>query len=260
MVRRPVDHERVARAWAAIRQRAQEERVPVAVGHVCAACAASVGARGVGLTLARGRGRDEPVCSVGPGTDELEEMQFTLGEGPAADAAARRSPVLVADLAGPESGHRWPMFARAAARHGVRAMISVPLRAGAIEVGVLSAYLTERGVLSDDRVADVLVYADAAMLLVLSAADGIATGQRTSTGNGFDERRAEVHQAAGMISVQLGVGVEEALVRLRAHAYAQDRRLVDVARDVVERRLRFSRDATVDTNSDIPSPGKEEDR
>jgi len=139
-------------------------------------------------------------------------------------------------------------------------MISVPLRAGAIEVGVLSAYLPERGVLPDDRVADVLVYADAAMLLALGAAEGIATGHRASTGNGFDERRAEVHQAAGMISVQLGVGVEEALVRLRAHAYVQERRLVDVARDVVERRLRFSRDATTDPNSDIPNPGKKGDR
>jgi len=98
------------------------------------------------------------------------------------------------------------------------------------------------------------------MLLALGAAERIATGHRASTGNGFDERRAEVHQAAGMISVQLGVAVEEALVRLRAHAYVQERRLVDVARDVVERRLRFSRDATTDPNSDIPNPGKKGDR
>ena len=42
-----------------------------------------------------------------------------------------------------------------------------------------------------------------------------------------------------MITVQLGVTAAVALVRLRAFAYAHDRRLRDVARDVVARRLRF---------------------
>ena len=51
--------------------------------------------------------------------------------------------------------------------------------------------------------------------------------------------RAEVHQATGMVSVQLGVSLAEALVRLRAHAWAEDRLLADVAADVVARRLRF---------------------
>ena len=51
--------------------------------------------------------------------------------------------------------------------------------------------------------------------------------------------RAEVHQASGMISVQLNVSLAEALVRLRAHAYAQERPIAEVAADVVARRLRF---------------------
>jgi AmiR/NasT family two-component response regulator len=51
--------------------------------------------------------------------------------------------------------------------------------------------------------------------------------------------RAEVHQATGMISVQLGVSLEEAFVRLRAHAFASGGALGDVAGEVVGRRLRF---------------------
>ncbi|WP_433790801.1 hypothetical protein [Actinoplanes sp. CA-252034] len=43
-----------------------------------------------------------------------------------------------------------------------------------------------------------------------------------------------------MISVQLGVTVEVALVRLRAHAYAAGRDLDEVAGDVLARRLRFN--------------------
>jgi hypothetical protein len=45
-----------------------------------------------------------------------------------------------------------------------------------------------------------------------------------------------------MIIAQLGVSAAVALIRLRAYAYAHDRRLRDVARDVVARRLRFHAD------------------
>ena len=48
-----------------------------------------------------------------------------------------------------------------------------------------------------------------------------------------------VHNAAGMISVQLGVSITEALVRLRAAAFAKNRMVHDVAADVVSRRMRF---------------------
>jgi hypothetical protein len=49
-----------------------------------------------------------------------------------------------------------------------------------------------------------------------------------------------VHQASGMIAAQLDVNVADALVRLRAHAFANDRPLAEVAADVVARRLRFA--------------------
>ncbi|WP_341533603.1 ANTAR domain-containing protein [Streptomyces cinnamoneus] len=64
--------------------------------------------------------------------------------------------------------------------------------------------------------------------------------------------RAEIDQASGMLTVQLGVGIEEAFVRLRAYAYAQGRRLADVAADVVARRLRFSPDAEPDQAEEEP--------
>ena len=51
--------------------------------------------------------------------------------------------------------------------------------------------------------------------------------------------RFVVHQASGMVAVQLGVSVGEALLRLRAYAFANDRLLAEVAEDVVGRRLRF---------------------
>jgi hypothetical protein len=54
------------------------------------------------------------------------------------------------------------------------------------------------------------------------------------------ERRAVVHQAAGMISVQLDVSLHVALARLRAHGYSTGRPLLEVATDVVDRRVTFN--------------------
>ena len=51
-----------------------------------------------------------------------------------------------------------------------------------------------------------------------------------------------IDQATSMLTVQLGVPAGEAFARLRAYAYAQDRRLADVARDIVTRRLRLHDD------------------
>lgn len=65
------------------------------------------------------------------------------------------------------------------------------------------------------------------------------------------DRRAVVHQAAGMISVQLGVDVAEALLRLRAHAFATGRSMADLAAEVVERRVRFDHSEAGTT----PGPG-----
>ena len=173
---------------------------------------------------------------------QLEDLQFTLGEGPGLDAAAG-APVLVADLEA--AAARWPVFAPAAAGLGVRAVFALPLRIGAISVGALLAHRATAGPLADGALADAFALADAVTILLL---------HRQSTGvdreGGADggpqpgwappaTYRAEVHQATGMISVQLGVSLAEALVRLRARAYGDGRLIAEVAADVVARRLRF---------------------
>ncbi|HEU5475498.1 MAG TPA: GAF and ANTAR domain-containing protein [Actinophytocola sp.] len=191
---------------------------------------------------------------------ELAELQFTLGEGPSADAMSGAEPVLAADLSAPASRCRWPMFAPAATRRGVLAMFSFPLALGAVRVGVLDLYRDRAGGLAGEELADALVFADAALLLVLDDRGGITGAYPDLVDGGFDEWRAEVHQAAGMVSVQLGLGVEEALVRLRAYAYARDRRLVEVARDVLGRRLRFDGGGAGNPPAEGNRPNGEEPR
>jgi hypothetical protein len=45
-----------------------------------------------------------------------------------------------------------------------------------------------------------------------------------------------------MIAVQLGVSIPEALAQLRAAAFAAHRPILDIAQDVIARRLAFSHD------------------
>jgi hypothetical protein len=171
-------------------------------------------------------------------------LQATLGQGPGTDALESGRPILVGDLAAPMSTRRWPMFASEVGRLGVCAMYSLPLALGAIRVGVLDLYNDTPGHLSRDQLVDALIYADTALLLVLDAQSGIATPADGDNPNGLGPVlwHAEVHQAAGMISVQLGISALDALVRLRAYAYSHNKRITDVARSVVERRLRFQPD------------------
>jgi len=106
-------------------------------------------------------------------------------------------------------------------------------------VGVLSLYRARPGPLEVEELADALVFADIALQLLLDVSSGIVGSPDYQLLDGVLGARAEIHQATGMISVQLGVSLEEALVRLRAHAFANGAALGDVAGDVVRRRLRF---------------------
>jgi hypothetical protein len=121
-------------------------------------------------------------------------------------------------------------------------MFALPLQAGAIRAGMLSFYRQRPGSLTPAELADALVLADIGLGMVLDAAAGISGMPEYRPLNGLSDRRAEVYQAAGMISVQLGVSLEEAFVRLRAHAFATGGALSDVAGAVVTRKLRLDPD------------------
>jgi hypothetical protein len=116
----------------------------------------------------------------------------------------------------------------------------------------MGLYRTGAGPLSGFQLGDALLFADTATLLMLDAADQTvrhAAAPAGSTGSGpggqtaeLTLHRAEIDQATGMLTEQLGVGITEAFLRLRAYAYAHDRRLSDLARDIVARRLRLHPD------------------
>ena len=215
-------------------------------GLSVAAAGAAAAALGVdGICAGVGTGPEGVVLAWGRGetSTALEEAGFTLGEGPGRDCMTAGVPVLVGDLSGAMA--RWPAFTAFAMDLGVRAMFALPLRIGAISVGTLLAHRSSPGSLRSGQLIDALALADALTVLLLRRATGEParpTAESDGPSPGWAApvtHRLEVHQATGMVSVQLGVSLAEALVRLRAYAYANDRSLNEVAADVVARRLRL---------------------
>jgi hypothetical protein len=207
----------------------------VSAADVCAAVVTGVQVTGAWLSA----GLDAQPGHLLQVTDEvareLADLQLTLGEGPLLDASASRGPVLASELADGEWAARWPAFGPAASKAGAAAVFAFPLVVGAIRAGVLGLYRARPGPLSGFQLGDALVFADTATLLLLDGHDRPAY---------LASHRAEIDQATGMLTEQLGVSITDAFVRLRAYAYVNDIQLADVARDIVARRLRL-----------VPDPG-----
>jgi hypothetical protein len=202
--------------------------------------------RGAELSAMSRTAPSHPLCSTDAFSERLEELQLTVGEGPRVDAFLHGSAVLTPDLLTRDLQNRWMVFADAALEAGARAVFALPLQIGAISPGVLDLYGRVPVQLDAEELADALAFADLATLVLLDTRIGETGGPRRGPLEDLGAYRAEIDQASGMLTVQLGVGIEEAFVRLRAHAYAQGRRLADVAADVVARRLRFPPDAEPD--------------
>lgn len=200
--------------------------------RLCTACQSALPVTGVGVALMTADGPSGVVLAA---TDDralqLEELQFALGEGPCVEASSGGRPVLEPDLAA--GSPRWPRFDKAVLDAGVRAVFAFPLRVGAIRVGVLDLYRDTPGALSVADLAEAHAFADSATVVVLHLQDHGEDAALTVAIDG----RAEVHQATGMITIQLDISLAEALLRLRRHAYASGRTVSSVAADVVNRRL-----------------------
>jgi hypothetical protein len=228
--------DRAVKVWGWI-AKAHEGDGPVSVAAVCTAAVLRLGVDGASVTAVSGPEVSGPLFASDELSALLEELQFTAGEGPGADEFGLGSPVLIADLE--LAAARWPGFVPEAVAAGARAMFALPLQAGAIRVGVLSLYRAVPGPLQAGELADVLVFADIALQLLLDASSGVIGSPGYRPLDGLSDRRAVVYQATGMISVQLDVSLAEALVRLRAYAFAASTPLGEVAGDVVSRRLRL---------------------
>jgi hypothetical protein len=214
-------------------------------GRIAQLCVDLLEVTGAGVSMVTEAGNRGIVCATDDVSARIEDLQFTLGEGPCVEAVRFGQPVLIPDLA--ETADiaidSWPAFLKGAGAAGVRAVFAFPLRIGAISVGALDLYRDRPGELTDDQLPAALMAADAAAIALMQ----FNVGGDDALSNELDfgaSYQMQVHQATGMVQVQLGISTEEAFLMLRARAFAADRPLIDVAIDVVERRLRFSTEDT----------------
>lgn len=240
---------------------------------VCRAVVAWVPMAGAAITLMSGPDRQVPVCATDAGAARIDELQFTLGDGPCVTAARTGRAVLVADIADSRDT-RWPAFAAAAARTGARGMFVLPLRVGSSRLGVLDCYRRTPGSLTRDDLQAALQAADAAVWTLLDRVEPRILGDENTGWEWFDGSpltRAEVHQATGMLSVQADLSLPAALARLRSVAFSTGRPIAELAAQVVARRYRLDADGswttggptgtghpngTVPPGSDTPDPGE----
>jgi hypothetical protein len=208
--------------------------------EVCRACVVGLDVDGAAISLLTASNSRETMCATDATAELLEDLQFSLGEGVCVEAALTGRPVLVADLHHSSEASRWPIFAAAVVeRSEVGALFAVPFQWGTINLGVLDLYRKAPGSLNEAQLRDAMSAADIAALMFL--------GVRTDPGDEAwldhsEHSRAEIHQATGMVLAQLGISLQDALARLRAYAFAEQRLLSDVAHDEVSRRLRFTPD------------------
>jgi hypothetical protein len=214
--------------------------------RLCRAVVRALPAAGVGVSLMSPEGAPVSLAASDATSHGIGELQFMLGEGPCQEAFTTRRPVLVPDLM-EDGGARWPGYASAARAEGVGAVFAFILQVGAARLGVLDIYRRELGALSAPALGLALTFAELAVELLLDAQQQQVGEDRTAPplddplGTGF-----ELYQAQGMVMYQLGVDLGEAMSRVRAYAFAHDRRLGDVAADIVDRRLVLEADGPDD--------------
>jgi len=222
---------------------------PLGSRRLCEVSADVTDVSGAGIMLMAGDVARGSLCTSGPVSDEIEQLQYTLGEGPCVDAYQGDRPVLEPDLADPVTP-RWLAFAGPALQSGVRAVFAFPLHVGAVRLGALDLFNTRPGPLTADQHADALVMADVAAQAVLVMQSGARPGALAVELEAGANFQYVVHQAAGMVAAQLDISVGQALIRLRAHAFASGRTLSDVAQDVAVRALRL--DEPTDRQDPVP--------
>lgn len=216
------------------------ETVRSTTTSLCAVCVELLSVTGAGITI-MGGDQAGPICVSDPSVSALEDLQYGIGQGPCRDAF--RSGISVhAPRLDDIAWSRWPSFVDLARISGFGAVFAYPLSAEGANVGVLTLYQRLEGSLSEAQNNDSVALAEVLTETVLSLQDEAPAGTLAAGLDEAVEYRAEIYQASGMVAVQLSISATDALLRIRAHAFANDQSVAETAAQIVNRRLRLDND------------------
>lgn len=202
-----------------------------------AAVALTLGASGAALTLFGPDEAETLAAASDPASRTAQGLEFTLGEGPARETARLCRPITAA---GGQLARTWPVYGPAVENLGIRAVAAVPVATAGAHLGALTVFDPPRA-----HGPDLEMFQAAADTLAVSllpppwgAPDGrepMGWPPLLDQGDPY----VVVNQAAGMVSVQCRCSIADALALIRAHAFAENRPVDDVAAAIVDRTLRL---------------------
>jgi transcriptional regulator with GAF, ATPase, and Fis domain len=191
-------------------------------------------AEAAGVMLSDGRGSLRLIASSEERMRLLELFELQGAEGPCLDAYASGRAV---QASAAESRLRWPVFGPHAAEVGFQRMCAVPLRVRTDIIGALNLFRGDDEPFTDVEMDIAQAMAEVAAIALLQERalreQGLLTGQLQAALNS----RVIIEQAKGMLSEYLTVTVDDAFELLRGYARTHNRRLTDVAGNVVDRRI-----------------------
>jgi GAF domain-containing protein len=166
----------------------------------------------------------------------LDETQFQLGDGPVFESQNSTVPVVVEDISSSDARLAFPAFGPIAHEKKIGSIAVFPVRVGNAKLGTLNVYRERVGPLGAEQYANGLIAASFALTEAIDQQAGVIAS--VSTGE-IPHRFASSHLqiAAGMVAESLGCSIVESLVLIRARAFADSVPVVEIAKQIQERKL-----------------------
>jgi GAF domain-containing protein len=198
------------------------------------ACRNIGGADLAGVTLLRD-GKPTTAVFTDPASPEMDSAQYDTGVGPCLDAWRHQQVFRIDSTA--DDG-QWPAFSQAAADHGIQSTISLPLAVRGNGIGALNLYSKQAAAFSDEDEQVGSLFADQASVALTNAQLYDSAYRLTQQLQEALTSRAVIDQAKGILMGQRGMGVDEAFAVLRTTSQRENRKLRDIAQELVDRARR----------------------
>jgi GAF domain-containing protein len=188
-----------------------------------------------GLLLVDASGALRVMASSSERSDALDLLQSQNEEGPCFECYQSGRAVFSDDLEA-DAG-RWPAFAPEAVHKGFRSVQAIPMRVRGQTVGALNLFRSEAGRFAEGDMPLAHGMADMAAIALLQERAVRESRDVVAQLQGALSSRVVIEQAKGILAERARIGVDAAFARLRAYARGQNRRLSDVARELINGRL-----------------------
>jgi GAF domain-containing protein len=195
------------------------------------------GAEGAGLTLLE-ENRSDTIVSTADFVAQIDDIQYSLGQGPCVSAVADRKIVLSGSLGG---DRRWPQFGSRVARLGVHSVVSLPLITDEGVVGAMNVYAHDKNAFTADAGRLGELFAVPAAIAVQNAQVLAQTKRLASQLQVALSSRGVIERAVGIMMSRSGGTEAEALDRLRTLSQHQHEKLPVVAQSIVQEAVRRAR-------------------